>query len=108
MSPTIVTEQDIRERLKSAGKSDEETDGLIQEYLAASHESVPDEQAISLILRRSQEDSVLRVRAFQLTRDQYDTLANHLEESGDLPAGHDAEAGLLVNKALEQFIDLIS
>jgi len=104
----VVTEEQLRERLRLAGKADEEIEELIDQYAGASRGDLPDESAISRILQRTQQESILRVQSFKLTKQQYDALLGHYQEVGAVPEGQQAEASLLVQKALEDTVDLIS
>jgi hypothetical protein len=104
----LVTEEQLRERLRGAGKSKAEIEDLIDEYADASSSDFPDEDAISRILQKTQEDSVLRVKSFKLTRAQYDALLGHYMEARAAVAEEQVDAGLLVREALEDFIDLVS
>lgn len=108
MTSRLVTEEQLRERLRLAGKSDQEIEELIDQYADASRSDLPDERAISRILQRTEQEGVLRVKTFKLSRQQYDALLGHYEEVGAVAEGQQADAGLLVQKALEDTVDLIS
>lgn len=102
----LVTEDQLRERLREAGRTDEEIEQWIGQYTETVRDEFLDEEAISRILQKTQEDSALRVKGFPLTREQYDALLSHFEESGKLVADQQVDAGRLVKMALEQIIDL--
>ena len=108
MTHTRVTEAQLRERLKSLGKTPEEIENMIDQYVESNQTKFPDMSAISQILQKTQEDSVLRVRGFKLSREQYDTLLNYFEESDTLTIGQQADANSLLQRALGEFINLIS
>jgi hypothetical protein len=107
MSSKRVTEAELRQRLLEAGKTGEEVEQMIDQYLEVSRSEVPDEEAISRILQSTHDDSVLRVRGFKLAKEQYETLLGYYEESGKLVPGQQVDANFLVQKALEEFTALL-
>jgi hypothetical protein len=108
VSSKPVTENQLRKRLLKAGKTKEEIDSLIDEYAAASCDGIPDETMVSRILRKTEQDRVLRVKGFRLTREQYDILLNHCEESDGFVPGQQVGANFLIEMALKEIVDLIS
>ena len=108
MSKNIITEDQLRERLRRSGKTDEEIEKLIDQYVEVSSEKYFDRKAISEILKKSKEESMLRVGRFNLTREQYDALLSYFEESGELVSSQQIDAKSLVQKALGEFINLLS
>lgn len=105
-STEVVTEDQLRERLRRAGKTDEEIEQWINKYTGTTRDEFLDEEAISRILQKTQEDSVLRVRGFRLTREQYDALLNRFEESGKQVVDQQVEASRLIKMAIEEIADL--
>lgn len=101
----LVTEDQLRERLRVAGKTDEEIEQWIMQYTETAYDEFPDEEAISRILQKTQEDSALRVRGFRLKREQYDALLSRFEESGKIVADQQIDASRLVKMALEEIIN---
>ena len=108
MSSRFVTEEELRDRLRTAGKSEEGIEELIDQYADASSNDFPDESAISRILQKTQQESMLRVKSFKLTREQYDALLGTYIEESALVDGVQVDAGFLIQAALKDFIDLIS
>jgi len=101
-----VTEAQLKKRLRKSGKNDEETKQWILQYTKTAHDESPDEQAIAGILQKNQEDSVLRVKGFSLTREQYYALIGHFEESGKLVADQQIDASRLVKMTVEEIANL--
>jgi len=109
MKSRVITEEQLRDRLAEAGKSNQEIEDLIDQYAEASRQEYPDTEAIAVILQKTQEDSILRVRGFKLTKEQYDILLDYYEGEGKVLAeGQQVDANLLVQRALEEFLNLIS
>jgi len=102
----LVTEAQLRTRLRKAGKNDNEIEQWILQYTEAAHDESPDEQMITGILQKTQEDSVLRVKGFSLTREQYDALVSHFEESNKLVVDQQVDASRLVKMAIEEIANL--
>ena len=106
-SREIISEDQLRERLRGSGKTDEQIEQWINEYTGTTYEVTPDEQAISSILQKTQEDSILRVRSFRLTKEQYDALLSYFEESGELAVDQQMNADWLVKMAVREIAELI-
>jgi hypothetical protein len=102
----LITEAQLRTRLRKTGKSDDEIEQWILQYAEAAHDESPNEQMISGILQKTQEDNVLRVKGFSLTREQYDALIGYFEESGKLVADQQIDASRLVKMAVEEIVNL--
>ena len=108
MISKVVSEAQLRKRLQEAGTTSDEIEQLIDQYLEASRSELPNEEAISTILQKTQDDRTFRVGAFRLTKEQYDALLSYYEDSGKLVPGQPVDAGSLVQNALSGFIALIS
>jgi hypothetical protein len=109
MTTRAVSEDEVRERLRQCGKSDDEIETLLHQYAeAATGNQIPDRDAISDLLSKTRRDSELRVRGFNLTREQYDILIRHSLPAGSGEADQQVSANVLVQKALETFIISIS
>lgn len=94
-----VSEQELKERLSNK-KGSEEIEDLIDRYVAASLEDLPDMGIITELAQKSREEQLLRVR-FSLESEQYDAVAAYLGEDG-------RPATFLVKKAMEEFISIIT
>ncbi len=104
-----VQEEQLRERLLRVGKTDAEIEHLIDQYTeAASSNELLDRDVISELLKKSKKDSILRVTGFKLTREQYDSLLNYFEKSEAGVPNQEVSANLLVQKALDEFINMLS
>jgi uncharacterized protein (UPF0335 family) len=108
MNGVIVNEEELRARWEKVGKNAEEIEQLIDEYIEASGSGFLNTDAISEIVKKTQKDRALRVKGFNLTREQFDVLTSYYEEIGGLVPGQPVDANLLVQKALREFIDLLS
>jgi hypothetical protein len=107
MSTKIITEEELRNRLIKSGKLPETIDALIDKHIDATSGPAINTDAISDMLRKAQHDSVYRVRAFKLTKQQYDALQSYFEDPTALQLGSEPDASSLVQRALEAFINLI-
>ena len=108
MNKEIISEEKLRKKLRKIGKSVEEIDRFIDEYVSDQDEGSVDKNAISDILEKTKEESVLRVARFNLTQEQYDSLLNYFEESEKISSGKQGDARSLVQKAIKEFIVLLS
>ncbi|MGH7453454.1 MAG: hypothetical protein ACRENG_19045 [bacterium] len=95
MSDKIISEQELKNRLSKKHSSDQIED-LIDRYIEASSEEIPDLSTIAQLAQKSREDKLLRV-SFKLTSEQYDALAAYFSED-ERPATY------LVKNAIEEFI----
>lgn len=107
MNKRLVTEDDLRKRLSKKGKSADEIEALIGKHIDATSSPAIDTDAISELLRKAQHESTLRVRPFKLTKEQYDALASYFEDASTTRPGFEVDASYLVQRALEEFINLI-
>ena len=107
MSKKIVTEEELRDRLVKSGKLPEEIDALIDKYIDATSGPALNTDAISDLLRKAKQDSAYRVRSFKLTKQQYDALQSYFEDPTALQLGSEPDANYLVQRALDEFINLI-
>lgn len=98
-----MNEEQLRARLSAIGKSQEEIDQLINEHIDATSSPTLDIEAIAELLSKAQRDTVLRVRPFKLTKEQYDALASYYEEASANRPGSELDANYLVSLALEEF-----
>lgn len=105
MTKKIVSEADLIQRLKKAGKKEKEIQDLLNKYTQATSITTPDNNKISELLQKNQENMMLRVKGFNLTRDQYDVLNNYFADQNSKEENLDAYT--LVNKTLEEFIKII-
>ena len=105
---TAITETEVRRRLKKSGKSSEEIESLIDQYASVSSGYQLNTDSISEILRKTQEESIFRVKGFKLSRDQFDALFTYYEEAGRLTSEQSVDGSILVRLALSEFIELIS
>ena len=98
MSNKKLSEQQLRSKLEGEF-SEEQIDSLIDQYVAAAAEELPNMEAIASLAQKEQEDKLLRV-FFKLSTEQYDALSAYFGEP-------QRSATFLVQKALEEFIQLI-
>lgn len=108
MNKRPVTEEELKERLLRAGKSTDEVDALIGKHIDATRSPIIDTDGLSEILRKVQHDSALRVRAFKLSKEQYDALVSYFEDVETGQIGYEQDANYLVQRTLEEFINLMS
>jgi hypothetical protein len=99
MTSLVLSEEQLRARLAEKF-SGEQIDTFIDQYDAAGLAENPDLDVISDLAKRGQEDKYLRVN-FKLTNGQYDALATYFGET-------QKPAAFLVQKALEEFIQLVA
>ncbi len=107
MTKKLVTEEDLRKRLLKNGKSVDEIDTLIGKHIDATSSPAIDTDAISELLRKAQHDSALRVLPFKLAKEQYDSLASYFDDASTTRPGSEVDASYLVQRTLEEFINLI-
>jgi hypothetical protein len=105
MTIKILSEEDLRKRLKKAGKKEKEIEELLTEYTQAVSKATPDTNAMADLLRKNQQNAMLRVKGFNLSREQYDALNNYFRVADS--DGTEIDASILVQKALDELIKII-
>jgi hypothetical protein len=105
MTNVLLTEDDLANKLKNAGKNDAEIDELINKYNQAISQIHPDNEAMNTLLMKTQQSAVLRVRGFNLTGEQYELLNNYFKSPNT--ESNDLDAFTLVQKTIEEFIKVI-
>lgn len=108
MNNKTVSEDELRARLLSLGKTSDEIEKLIDDYVGIPSEPNVSSEAISNILRKAQEEGILRVGRFKLNQDEYDALHSYFEDSGKLSRDEEADGRKLVKLALQDFLELIA
>jgi hypothetical protein len=99
-----LTEEQLTKRLKKAGKTKAQIEELINQYVSAIGRAIPDTNAISELLKKTQEDTMLRVKSFALTGEEYDALLLLYKESNPNIEESNITANLLVQYAFKEFI----
>jgi hypothetical protein len=93
----VVTRRELKTRL-SKSLSNKKIEKLIDEYIEASSNVIPNMDVITSIAQKSKATKLLEVR-FKLESEQYDFLAGYFREDGQ-PATY------LVKKTIEEFITI--
>jgi len=96
MSEKTVSEQELRERLADQ-MSEEDIQRLIDEYVDAASQTLPDMETLkNIAVRKPRGSAHLQVR-FGLTHEQYEALTGYYEEPEEVST-------VLVKKVLEEFM----
>lgn len=105
MTKNIISEEEITQRLKKSGKKEKEIQELLNKYTRATSKTTPDIHKMSEILQKNQENAILRVKGFALTRDQYEVLNDYFTDGKS--ENENIDAYTLVLKTLNEFIEII-
>lgn len=108
MKKRTVSEEELRSRLAKSGKTEAEIDSLINRYVGLPEVAIPNENAISNLLKKTQGENILRVKGFVLTKEQYDTLAGYFQDVNKEFDYAEPSGSQLVRAALHEFLKLIS
>lgn len=108
MTQKIVSEIELRKRLKEKGVKKADIDHLIGEYIDSTVVTDVDTAAISGILQKAQAESSLRVSSFKLERREYEEIVSYFQESDATRLPEEPSAEYLVRRLIKDFIDLMA
>jgi hypothetical protein len=102
----VINPEDIKERVGDS-IPENEIEELIDEYMEIGDEEKPDDEELKKIIEKEREKDKMRVSAFKLSEDQYDSILEHLKEIDEYSVDESSSGGELVRYALKEFIEMV-